>query len=132
MSKRASGSKGETDPHRHWDKVVSAAYLRMIGHTQEEAAIAVGRNERTIRAWESDKEMWARAREEARGRWLHEVEDASRRSVLKAAGRNAELGLKILERIDPALAPPRQKLEHTGKDGGPLQVFVIGPREKDE
>lgn len=98
-----------------------AAYLRILGATQVEAAISVGRSERTIQLWEADKELWEAAREEARKRWLRDVIDASRRSVLKAAGRNADLGFRILERIDPELAP-RHKIEHTGKDGGPVEV----------
>lgn len=121
MAAQTAAPERSASRHKHWDKVVSAAYLRIIGHTQEEAATAVGRNARTIREWEADAELWNAARDEARDRWLQEVTDAARRSVLKAAGRNADLGLKVLERVDPAFAP-KQKLEHTGKDGGPIET----------
>lgn|SRR5690606_4679649 len=121
MARKSSSRDPKKKPHAHWDKVVLAAYLRILGATQVEAAISVGRSERTIQLWEADKELWEAAREEARKRWLRDVIDASRRSVLKAAGRNADLGFRILERIDPELAP-RHKIEHTGKDGGPVEV----------
>ena len=126
-----SGSDAAVKRPKDWDKWVSAAYLRILGATQIEAAKGVGRSERTLQRWEEDREAWQAARREAEDRWLVEVRDASRRSVLKAAGRNAEMGLKILERLDPALAPPRQKLEHTGEGGGPLKVFVIGSKDSD-
>lgn len=119
-----SGSHEGVERPKYWDKWVSAAYLRIMGATQIEAAKGVGRSERTLQRWEEDEETWRAARKEAEDRWLVEVKDASRRSVLKAAGRNAEMGLKILERIDPALAPPKQKVEHGGEDGGPIEVVV--------
>lgn len=121
MAGKSSAPTLEKKRHAHWDKVVSAAYLRIIGHTQEQAASGVGRSERTIQLWEADAELWAAAREEARGRWLQATIDASRQSVLKAAGRNADLGLKILERVDPELAP-KQRHEHSGADGGPIRT----------
>jgi hypothetical protein len=135
MAQQPASPEHGTQRHKHWDKVVSAAYLRIIGHTQAEAAEAVGRNARTIREWEADTALWNAARDEARDRWLREVTDAARRSVLKAAGRNADLGLKVLERVDPAFAP-KQKLEHTGKDGGPVEtasrvVFYIPSNGRD-
>lgn len=126
MSKKSSAPAQEKKRHAHWDKVVSAAYLRMIGHTQEEAARGVGRSQRTIQLWEADTELWAAAREEARGRWLQATVDASRQSVLKAAGRNADLAFRILERVDPELAPPKQKHEHSGEGGGPIAIEVYG------
>jgi hypothetical protein len=97
----------------------------MIGHTQTQAAEAVGRSERTVRDWESDPERWPRAQEEARGRWLHNATDAARKAVLRSlnAG-NAELGKWLLERVEPALAPPKQRAELTGPEGGPLEVTV--------
>lgn len=137
MSGKVAGPAEGRERHAHWDKVVSAAYLRIIGHTQKQTAKGVGRAVRTIQLWESNAELWAAAREEARERWLQATIDASRQSVLRAAGRNADLGLKILERVDPELAP-RQRHEHTGKDGGPVKsessqvVFYIPNNERDE
>lgn len=123
MARKPAPQDQKKKPHAHWDKVVLAAYLRTLGATQVEAATSVGRSERTIQLWEADEELWEKAREEARKRWLRDVVDAARRSVLKAAGRNADLGFRILERVDPEFGP-RHKVEHTGKDGGPVEVAV--------
>ena len=109
MASKTTAFEEQAKPHAHWEKVVSAAYLRMIGHTQKEAAVAVGRNARTLREWESDDTLWNAARNAARDRWLTEVADAARRSVLKAASKNADLGMKLLERLDPALAPKKDE-----------------------
>lgn len=109
---------------------MSAAYLRILGATQAEAARAVGRSERTIRLWESEP-SWADARREAEERWLADLKDASRRAVLNAvrAG-NAQLGLALLERLDERLAPPKQRHEHAGPDGGPIAIEVYAYREE--
>lgn len=100
----------------HWERHVLAAYFRMLGQTQKQAAQAVGRSLRTITDWESDKELWAQAREEAKARWLTEVVDASRVSLLSAirAG-DGELSLRVLERTDDALAPPAYQHKHSGE-----------------
>lgn len=111
-------------PHVHWEKVVLAAYLRMMGFTQEKAGAAVNRAERTVRVWEADRELWRKAREEAKARWYEKATDAARQSVLKGVGRDPELGFRFLERVDPELAP-KQKHEVTGEGGGPMEVTVI-------
>lgn len=120
-------------PHAHWEKVVSAAYLRMIGATQKEAAAAVGRSERSIRDWESNEELWTRARVVARSRWLNDAEDAARGAVLKSlrAG-NADMGLRLLERLDEDLAPPKVRNEHSGPGGGPIPVRQVEDMSDDE
>jgi hypothetical protein len=118
-------STKEEKPHLHWEKVVLAAYLRMMGHTQEEAGAAVNRAERTVRVWEADKELWEKARQEGRRRWYEEAADAARQSVLRGVRRNPELGFRFLEKIDPELAPPKQRHEVTGEGGGPMEVTVI-------
>jgi hypothetical protein len=96
----------------------------MIGHTQAEAAVAAGRNERTIREWEADRELWAAARSAADERWLADTLDKARQTVNRAAGRIPDLAFKLLERTDPRLAPPKQKHEHGGEGGGPIEVTV--------
>lgn len=123
--------------HAHWDKVVAAAYLRMIGHTQAEAAGGVGRNARTIRLWEADTELWAAAREEARDRWLNDALDAARAAVLNSAKMgNVETGKWLLERLDEDLAPPKLKMEMAGAGGGPVLVagldIAVVPARPDE
>jgi hypothetical protein len=95
----------------------------MMGASQADAAASVGRNGRTIREWEADVEWWRVAREEARDLWMNDAEDAARQAVLRSMKLgNADMGLRVLERIERRLAPPKQKLEHTGKDGGPIQT----------
>ncbi len=64
----------------HWDKRVSAAYLRLLSGTQEEAAKAVGVNERTIRNWESHR-SWPDALAEARARWLQGLDSLAMRAL---------------------------------------------------
>jgi len=119
MVKRQISAPPESQKTRpaHWDKRVSAAYLRILGATQAEAARAVGRSARTIRLWESDP-SWADARREAEERWLADLTNASRRAVLKAVREgNAQLGLALLERLDERLAPPTIKHKLSGKVG---------------
>jgi len=134
MAKRQISAPPESQKKRpaHWEKRVSAAYLRILGATQAEAARAVGRSERTIRLWESDP-SWADARREAEERWLADLKDASRRAVLKAvrAG-NAQLGLALLERLDERFAPPKQRHEHAGPDGAPIAIEVYAYRDEAE
>ena len=68
-----------------------------------------GRNGKNISA------LYAEAREEARRRWLREVGDAARKTLLKALqGGAGDLALKLLERLDPDLAPAAQRLKHEG------------------
>lgn len=127
MAKRQKSAPDESQKkrHPHWDQIVSYAYLRMMGRTQVEGAKGVGRSRRTVQGWEADTELWQAARAEARERWFADVEDASRRAVLNSVNAgNATLGMEILERLDERLAPPKQRHEHTGKEGGPIKVEV--------
>jgi len=134
MVKRQKSAPPESQKTRpaHWEKRVSAAYMRMLGATQAEAGRAVGRSARTIRLWESDP-SWADARREAEERWLVDLKDASRRAVLQAVREgNAQIGLALLERLDERLAPPKQRHEHAGPDGGPIAIEVYAYRDEAE
>jgi hypothetical protein len=95
---------------RQWEKWVLYAYLRMLGATQKEAGSAVGRKKRTVAEWEMAKPLFAQAREEARQRWMKELTDAARQTLLATirAG-HGELSLKVLERVDADLAPATQR-----------------------
>ena len=105
------------EPARYWMKRVSAAYLRMLGATQIDAAKAVGRNARTIREWEAH-ETWPAAREAARRLWLVDLSDASRHALLQTIrGGNGDLALKVLERIDDELRPPTHRVAPTDPTG---------------
>ena len=101
-----AGNEPQGMPLEQWDKWVSAAYLRMLGATQSEAAEAVGRKERTIRSWESDS-RWPQAMADARERWLSGVEGAARATLLACVRdpKKGDLALKVLERLDHALSP---------------------------
>ena len=102
----------------YWEKCVLAAYLRMMGATQADAARAVGRSLRTISGWESLKDQWAWALEEARKRWLIDLTHASRAALLGTIKEgNGMLALQVLERIDPELAPAKQRLDVELSDG---------------
>lgn len=120
MVGKAAGSEEFQKRPKHWPNMVRAALFRSLKYTQAEAAEAAGRSERTIRDWENST-LWPEALREAEDVYLVDLKHAAMRSVLKAAGRNADLGFKVLERLMPALAP-KQKLEHTGKDGGPIRT----------
>src|SRR5262245_8465827 len=116
---------------RHWDKRVSAAYLRMLGLTQEEAGNAVGRSKRSVADWEADKQTWAFACEEARQRWLHDVTNAARASLLNhlKEEHSGLLALQVLERVDADLAPAKQRVDFS-LDGGGLSGLLAAAREK--
>lgn len=120
MTATAAASLPEEKRPAHWDKRVSAAYLRILGATQADAAKAVARSVRAIRLWEAH-DSWPAAQAEARARWLVDLSDASRNALVKAirAG-DAASARWVLERTEPALSPPATKHEHTGTDGAPI------------
>lgn len=102
----------------HWDKRVSAAYLRITGATQEECGVCVGRTRDTIRAWEND-DRWPYAVAEAEERWLSGLKAACRNTVLESVKTtekkpgNSDLAFKILERTVEQLQPPKQRVDST-------------------
>ena len=110
-AKTAAFTDGMPQPP-FWEKAVLSAYYRLLGGTQKQAGAAVGRSERTIRTWESDAAFWTRATEAARQRWLGEVIAVARRRLLQGMlTAEADLALKLLERIDTELAPATQKVK---------------------
>jgi hypothetical protein len=115
---KPAGFPQGTPAPRSFEKQVAAAYLRMLGATQKAAGAAVGRSERTLQAWEADTLTWERARAAARRRWLGELMDASRKTLLETirAG-DGDLAMKVLERVDGALVPPTQRLQHRHEIG---------------
>lgn len=108
---------------QNWDKAVSAAYLRLTSYSQKDAAKGAGVGERTLIRWEKS-DWWPRALEEAANRWLQHLTAVSRRTLFAAikAG-DADKALKILERVDPRLAPPKQQIYHSGQiDTGVMRI----------
>lgn len=139
MSKNTKGQKKSAENQRgvkkpqDWEKAVSVAYLRAIGHTQEEAAEGAGSSIRAIREWEKSK-WWPKAWEEAKARWLQGAEAHARRGILSAfADKNeyAQMSRWVAERLIVELAPPKLRQEHTGKDGAPLATIVYYHPEKE-
>lgn len=109
-------------PH-DWDKAVSAAYLRALGHTQQEAATGAGVGERTLARWEGC-DWWPEAVAEAVDRWMHDLTAASRHTLLKAVkGGAADKALAVLERTEARLSPAAQKLDLTS-GGKPIPSTV--------
>ena len=98
------------------EKMVSAAYLRLLGHTQEEVATSVGVSPRTVWTWENERADWPEMVEEARTRWLSGLAGTARDTLHKAIrdANNGKLALDVIERLDPALLPARMRHEIVG------------------
>lgn len=112
--------KGVPQRPRSWDAAVSAAYLRLLGHSQAAAADAAGVGERTLRGWER-AQWWPRAIAEAEARWLDGLTAAARCTLLRAVrDGDAERALRILERVMPELAPPRMRVDLSTLDYGAM------------
>ncbi len=101
---------------QNWDKAVSVAYLRLLGLSQKRAAKGAGIGERTLARWELS-DWWPEACGEAVDRWMQQLAIECRTTIMAAvkAG-DVVTAVKMLERIDKRLAPPRQShgIEHSG------------------
>lgn len=129
MARKPGGRAEAPKRPKRWDKMVSAAYLRMLGQTQAQVARAVGRSERTIRLWEEDA-LWAEAQAEARERWFGDAVEVALATVLKSARRgNVETAKWILERLEPKLAPPAVRHRHSGGLGVFQVLAQLSPQE---
>jgi len=101
---------------QNWDKAVSVAYLRLLGLSQKNAAKGAGIGERTLARWELS-EWWPDACAEAVDRWMQQLEIECRSTIMAAVkSGDVATAVKMLERIDKRLAPPRQQLgvQHSG------------------
>ena len=105
-----------TDPvggPRNRETALSVAYLRTLGSTQEEAALAAGVDRRTVQRWEGSA-WWPEVLYEASNRWLSGVVGRARHALLRAlAEPDGHLALKVLERTVPQLAPT-ERVANTG------------------
>lgn len=100
-----------------WDKAVSCAYLRMMGNGQKKTAAAAGVGERTLARWEGCP-WWEQARAEARARWMNDVVDASRYTLLTSIQKgDVERAVLVLERMDPSFRPNPTELHVKGLVG---------------
>ena len=99
-----------------WDKAVSVAYLRLLGLSQKKAAKGAGIGERTLARYELS-EWWPEACGEAVDRWMQQLAIECRTTIMAAVkSGDVATAVKMLERIDKRLAPPRQELgvQHSG------------------
>ncbi len=107
---------------RDWDKAVSVSYLRLIGQTQENAAKGAGIGVRTLRRYELS-DWWPEACSEAVDRWMQQLEIEARTTVMTAVKEGDVItAMKVLERLDRRLAPPRQL--HGVAHSGEVTTFV--------
>ena len=109
-------------PH-NWDKAVSVAYLRLLGLSQKKAARGAGIGERTLARGELS-DWWPDACHEAVDRWMQQVEIEARSTVMQAIKEgDVVTAMKVLERLDKRLAPPRQQLgvQHSGEITTPVR-----------
>lgn len=97
---------------RDWDKAVAAAYIYLLTDHLGRAAEHAGVGERTIQRWHTCS-WWRDACAEARERWLDHVDIEARRSLARQLANDELDPLKLLERLDPSLAPAEQRLKLT-------------------
>lgn len=117
---------GNTEDIANWELRVKAAYHRFCGDTQPETAQKVSRSERTIRRWESEP-SWGDAKREAANLWLDDLEREARSTLLSAvSGGDPVRAMQVVERLDEALSPAAQKLEHSGEvdTGGETHIYL--------
>lgn len=104
------------------EKATSAAFLRLLGATQQEAADAVGIGRIQISKWENSP-WWSEYVDLARDRWLSGLAAKARNSVESAIPADARLAFQVLERLEPALSP-KAALEVTGDSKRPISIEI--------
>lgn len=93
-------------PH-HREKAIKVAAMMMAGSTQKEAAEAAGVGVRTVHRW-CASDFWEGIQEEARTQYMSDLEAYCLRAVIDAVkDGDANLALKVLERIDPKVWGPK-------------------------
>lgn len=101
---------------------MSAAYLRLWGLSQEKAAKGAGIGERTLARYEIS-EWWPKACGEAVDRWMQQLEIECRTTIMAAVkDGDIQTAVKMLERIEKRLAPPKQLHELAADGGGPIET----------
>lgn len=95
---------------KNWPKIVAVAAHRIMSASREEAAKAVGVSAQVIKRWEAS-DWWGLAQQEARALWLDSLAGKARKGLNDHVQKDGRLALAVLERIEPALAPPTQHVE---------------------
>ena len=114
------------------EKAIAAAYLRVCGATQAKAARIAGIGKRTLERYEQCM-WWPEIVAEARDPWLDRLQEEAMRVLMR--GLDAELSLKVLERLYPKLAPAASRLDLTsGGEALPdtITFRFIDPSDDDE
>ena len=136
MSQEVQVSSPMTSPAElpgKWPKWLMSAYIRDMGGSQKQAAVAAGVSERTVWTWENEKpDLWKRAREEARELWASDMDGAARARVLTAVRDedDTQTAKWWLEKTDSGIR--QAKLEDltaskaAGTGGGGLEVVIVG------
>ena len=92
------------------EKAVSAAFLRLLGSTQADAASAAGVSRASLGRWEASS-WWPEVQAEASARWLSGLAARARRGLEAGVETDGRLALQVLERLVPELQPPRARLD---------------------
>lgn len=130
MARTKSAGSPPVKRPSNWEKRVSAAYLLTQGYTKEQTAVQVGCSERVLYDWKNHH-MWPDALAEARARWLQGVDLEAMAAIGDLVrGRNDKVVMWFGDRRIPELAPPKQRTEVSGPDGGP--VVVVTPEQARE
>ena len=109
QGKSTSESDDPVRAPRHRDLALGVAHLRQLGCSQSEAAKATGVTTRTVGRWEACS-WWPDVQREAAERWLVGLAARARRGLEGAVSEDGRLALRVLERLDPALAPLRMRV----------------------
>ncbi|MEX2530699.1 MAG: hypothetical protein WD960_07995 [Gemmatimonadota bacterium] len=110
MSSNLPVSADPVEAPRDREKAVAAAFLRILGASQADAAGAAGVGERTLRGWEGCS-WWPDVLADASRRWLDGLAAKARKGLEDAVQVDGRLALSVLERMEPALAPPKLRAQ---------------------
>jgi hypothetical protein len=96
----------------------------VCGDTELLTAERVGISDRQLRNWKTHA-LWPEALAEAEKRWFPDTRRLAMGTIRRHIQRgNVAVAQWFAERQIRELAPPRTRLEHTGKDGGPIETEI--------
>lgn len=95
---------------KNWTKIVTVAAHRILGASREAAATACGVSLPAIKRWEASP-WWGLAQQEAREQYMDSLAGKARKGLIDHVLKDGRLALSVLERLEPALAPPTQHVE---------------------
>jgi len=100
-----------------------AAFLKCLanGDSVQNAANVIGVSRGTVYRWKDEDKAFAAAWEEALDAGIERLEDAAYKRALDGSD---TLMIFLLKAKRPTVYADRQRLEHTGAGGGPVQVLA--------